>query len=331
MICAVRVSMRRGAGREGGTFHARALVPQAGDGRLRLRVGRRRRRCVRQARATRGCRLALVRGNRQRPRRRAVGHKHAGGAGGRRHRPPRVPHAHDVRRRTVRLRTSDEHADRVVECLLPRLVHAHADSDLSAGADGQPDAAEPHEPAHGAHCRRHRRPASRPRAVDAVRQDRRRDRREGPAADREHHARPGPRQRASEALRADRVEQAADRPGREAMRRLTLALAVAAAAVGFSCGTAYADGTVWWWLLGSDLNSGTIGQVAGATNVYVGNYYGGSSSTDFEGASFVREATDSYFEFEHGGGESSSMLLPETSEGAPTPMTIGKADGQNVT
>jgi len=115
------------------------------------------------------------------------------------------------------------------------------------------------------------------------------------------------------------------------MRRLTLALAVAAAAVGFSCGTAYADGTVWWWLLGSDLNSGTIGQVAGATNVYVGNYYGGSSSTDFEGASFVREATDSYFEFEHGGGESSSMLLPETSEGAPTPMTIGKADGQNVT
>lgn len=115
------------------------------------------------------------------------------------------------------------------------------------------------------------------------------------------------------------------------MRRLTLLLAVTAA-LGFWSGDAFADGTpVWAWLLGSDLNSGTIGQLVGATDVYVGNYYGGSSATTFAGARFVRTATDSFFEFEHGGAEHNTMLLPKSADGTPTSMTIGKADGQNVT
>jgi hypothetical protein len=116
------------------------------------------------------------------------------------------------------------------------------------------------------------------------------------------------------------------------MRRLTLAVAVSAVALGFGCGAALADGTpVWSWLLGPDLNSGTIGQLSTATDVYVGNYYGGSSSTDFSGNRFVRSATDSFFEFEHSAAEKNSMLLPEASDGTPTPMTIGMADGQDVT
>lgn len=115
------------------------------------------------------------------------------------------------------------------------------------------------------------------------------------------------------------------------MRRRTLVL-VAAAAFAFSSGNAFAGGPpVWSWLLGSDLNAGTIGQLAGSTDVYVGNYYGGSSALDFEGARFVRQATDSFFEFEHSGAVANSMLLPETSAGTPTSMTIGKADRQNVT
>jgi hypothetical protein len=116
------------------------------------------------------------------------------------------------------------------------------------------------------------------------------------------------------------------------MGRATLMLAAAAAAVGFWSGATLADGTAAWaWLLGPDLNSGTIGQLAGANDVYVGNYYGGSSALDFSGAHFVRTATDSFFEFEHSAAAASSMLLPETADGTPTSMTIGKADGQDVT
>jgi hypothetical protein len=115
------------------------------------------------------------------------------------------------------------------------------------------------------------------------------------------------------------------------VRRLALALAVATAALGFYCGAAFADGATWAWLLGSDLNSGTIGQPAGATDVYVGNYYGGTSSTLFAGKRFVRTATDSFFEFEHSASLHNSLLLPRTPDGAPTSMTIGKSDGQDVT
>jgi hypothetical protein len=116
------------------------------------------------------------------------------------------------------------------------------------------------------------------------------------------------------------------------MRRLTFAFAATVVALGFGCGAALADGTpVWSWLLGPDLNSGTIGQLSGATDVYVGNYYGGSSTTDFSGTRFVRSATDSFFEFEHSAAVQNSMLLPEASDGTPTPMTIGMADGQDVT
>jgi hypothetical protein len=115
-------------------------------------------------------------------------------------------------------------------------------------------------------------------------------------------------------------------------RRLTLLLAAATAALGFACGAAFAEGAPdWAWLLGSDLNAGTIGQLAGANNVYVGNYYGGPSASNFSGARVVRTATDSFFEFEHSAAATNSMLLPETSDGRPTSMTIGKADGQNVT
>ncbi len=116
------------------------------------------------------------------------------------------------------------------------------------------------------------------------------------------------------------------------MRRLTLVVAATAAALGFGCGAALADGTpVWSWLLSPDRNSGTIGQLAGATDVYVGNYYGGSTAADFSGARFVRSATDSFFEFEHSGAVANSELLPEASDGTPTPMTIGTADGQDLT
>ncbi|MGH7269558.1 MAG: hypothetical protein ACREJ3_03930, partial [Polyangiaceae bacterium] len=79
------------------------------------------------------------------------------------------------------------------------------------------------------------------------------------------------------------------------MSRLMLGIAVAAVSLGFGCGAALGDTTpVWTWLLGPDLSSGTIGQLSDATDVYVGNYYGGA--LDFSGASFVRSATDSFFE-----------------------------------
>lgn len=116
------------------------------------------------------------------------------------------------------------------------------------------------------------------------------------------------------------------------MSRLALGVAAATVALGFACGAALADATpAFTWLLGADLNSGTIGQVSGATDVYVGNFYGGTAALDLSGATFVRQATDSFFEFEHSADEQNSMLLPETTDGAPTPMTIGKADGQDVT
>ncbi len=116
------------------------------------------------------------------------------------------------------------------------------------------------------------------------------------------------------------------------MSRLRLPIVAAVVAVGFGCGAALGDTTpVWSWLLGTDTSAGTIGQLSGATDIYIGNYYGGTDSLEFSGASFVREATDSFFEFEHSADEQNSMLLPETIDGAPTPMTIGKADGQDVT
>ncbi len=116
------------------------------------------------------------------------------------------------------------------------------------------------------------------------------------------------------------------------MSRLMLGIAAAAVCLGFGCGAALGDTTpVWTWLLGPDLSSGTIGQLSGATDVYVGNYYGGSTALDFSGASFVRSATDSFFEFEHSAAVTNSELLPETTDGTPTPMSIGKADGQDVT
>jgi len=116
------------------------------------------------------------------------------------------------------------------------------------------------------------------------------------------------------------------------MRRLTVVLAAAVVVFGLACGAALAAGPQagWSWLLG-DLTAASIGQLTGGSDLFVGAYYGGSVPVEISGEQIEDSDAGGYFELEHSWSSPDSVLLAQTQAGNPTPMTVGKADGQDLT
>lgn len=118
------------------------------------------------------------------------------------------------------------------------------------------------------------------------------------------------------------------------MRRVAIGIVAAAAAFGVACGVALAVGppSGWGWLLG-DLNTASIGQLSGDVAVYAGAYWGGSVPISLSGKGEILETDvhDGYYEFEHSDASPNTVFLAKTQAGAPTSMTIGTDDGQDVT
>ena len=117
------------------------------------------------------------------------------------------------------------------------------------------------------------------------------------------------------------------------MRRVVIALATAALAIGLACGVALAAGAPsgWSWLVG-DLGTASIGQLNGGDDEFVGAYYGGPISAELSGKTILdTDVRDGYYEFEHSAASPNTVFLPETETGTSAPMTAGRDDGQDVT
>jgi hypothetical protein len=117
------------------------------------------------------------------------------------------------------------------------------------------------------------------------------------------------------------------------VKRLALMLATAAAGLGLGCGVALAAGppSGWSWLLGTNTSSATIGQLTDSPDVYAGAYYGGAIPAQLSGGEFSSSDQYGYYEFEHGAAAPNTVFMARAQNGSPTPMTIGKVDGQDVT
>jgi hypothetical protein len=117
------------------------------------------------------------------------------------------------------------------------------------------------------------------------------------------------------------------------MRRAAIVIAAAVLAFGLACGVALAAGPPpgWAWLVG-DINTGSFGELSGSPDLYGGAYYGGSVPAYFSGMKVLdTDVHDGYYEFEHSAASPNTVFLSETPNGRPTPLTIGKTDGQDVT